>query len=75
VHYDNGHIHGSGGRNTGVSVFGGPNPIPSGGNTDTGYASLGGFSADHSHSGSTDNGSSQTNWTPQYIDNIICAKN
>jgi hypothetical protein len=34
----------------------------------------GGYSADHSHSGTTDNGSSQTNWSPRYIDMIICAK-
>jgi hypothetical protein len=34
-----------------------------------------GVSADHSHSGSTDNGSSQTNWTPRYIDMILCSKN
>lgn len=35
----------------------------------------GGISANHTHSGSTDNGSSQTNWTPRYIDMIICTKN
>jgi hypothetical protein len=35
---------------------------------------LNGISANHTHSGSTDNGSSQTNWTPRYIDMIICAK-
>ena len=29
----------------------------------------------HTHSGSTDNGSSQTNWTPRYIDMILCQKN
>lgn len=29
----------------------------------------------HSHSGSTDNGSSQTNWAPRYIDMILCYKN
>ena len=31
----------------------------------------------HTHyvSGTTDNGSSQTNWTPRYIDLIICQKN
>lgn len=29
----------------------------------------------HSHSGNTDNGSSSTNWTPKYIDLIICVKN
>lgn len=34
-----------------------------------------GVSANHTHSGSTDNGSSQTNWTPRYIDMIICSKN
>jgi hypothetical protein len=32
-------------------------------------------SANHIHSGSTDNGSSQTNWTPRYIDMILCSKN
>jgi hypothetical protein len=37
-------------------------------------ASTGGQSAQHSHSGSTDNGSSGTNWTPRYIDLILCAK-
>lgn len=31
-------------------------------------------SANHTHSGGTDNGSSQTNWTPRYIDMIICSK-
>ena len=35
----------------------------------------GGVSANHTHSGNTDNGSSQTNWTPRYIDMIICSKN
>ncbi|PRC90977.1 hypothetical protein [Solimicrobium silvestre] len=34
-----------------------------------------GISANHTHSGSTDNGSSQTNWQARYIDMIICAKN
>jgi hypothetical protein len=29
----------------------------------------------HTHSGATDNGSSETNWTPRYIDMILCAKN
>lgn len=36
--------------------------------------SLGGITANHTHSGSTDNGSSGTNWTPRYIDLIICEK-
>jgi hypothetical protein len=35
----------------------------------------GGVSTDHSHSGTTDNGSSQTNWAPRYIDMILCSKN
>lgn len=32
-------------------------------------------STNHTHSGTTDNGSSQTNWAPKYIDMIICSKN
>ena len=36
--------------------------------------STGGRSAAHTHSGTTDNGSSQTNWTPRYIDTIVCSK-
>jgi hypothetical protein len=35
----------------------------------------GGQNVLHIHSGSTDNGSSQTNWTPRYIDLILCVKN
>lgn len=35
----------------------------------------GGINSNHTHSGSTDNGSSQTNWQPRYIDLIICTKN
>ena len=37
----------------------------------------GGQSANHTHafSGTTDNGSSQTNWAPRYIDMILCSKN
>ena len=38
------------------------------------YITTGGVSANHTHSGSTDNGSSQTNWTPRYIDMILCSK-
>lgn len=37
--------------------------------------STGGMSVNHEHSGTTDNGSSQTNWTPKYIDMIIAARN
>ena len=79
THYDSGHTHGyvQNYLSTGGTTAGGdPNSV---GNvtvsTDVGYASIGYMSADHSHSGSTDNGSSQTNWTPQYIDNILCSKN
>jgi hypothetical protein len=43
-------------------------------NTATGYAQLGTQSANHTHGGSTSNGSSQTNWTPRYIDLIVCVK-
>lgn len=39
------------------------------------YTTTGGASANHTHSGTTDNGSSQTNWTPRYIDMILCSKN
>ena len=35
----------------------------------------GGRSSVHTHSGTTDNGSSQVNWQPRYIDMIICSKN
>ncbi len=34
-----------------------------------------GINSNHNHSGSTDNGSSQTTWQPRYIDLIICTKN
>ena len=78
VHYDAGHSHSFNIYNAGVYGSGpGANVARWGINssTDTGYASIGYMSNDHSHSGSTDNGSSQTNWTPQYIDNILCSKN
>ena len=78
VHYDSGHSH----YDNGASVtYGGPGGTTNYSNfngahyTSASTANLGGFSADHSHSGSTDNGSSQTNWAPRYIDMIICAKN
>lgn len=35
----------------------------------------GNVSSDHAHSGTTDNGSSQTNWSPRYIDLLLCSKN
>lgn len=34
-----------------------------------------GITANHIHYGSTDNGSSQTNWSPRYINIILCSKN
>jgi hypothetical protein len=37
--------------------------------------STGGHSVDHIHSGTTDNGSSQTNWEPRYVDSLLCSKN
>ena len=43
-------------------------------NTGTGYAALGGATSDHTHSGGTDGGSSQSNWAPRYLANIMCYK-
>ena len=37
--------------------------------------STGFVSDNHSHSGTTDNGSSQTDWSPRYINMILCSKN
>jgi hypothetical protein len=37
--------------------------------------SLNASNIDHTHWGTTDNGSSSTNWAPRYIDLIICSKN
>ena len=77
VHYDSGHSH-----TVNAITEGGTGRFSSGGNgqnnpaalTSTGYASLGGVSVDHSHSGGTDGGSSQTNWAPRYLANIMCYK-
>jgi hypothetical protein len=44
-------------------------------NTGVGYAALGGRTAGHTHSGTTNNGSSQTNWVPRSIDMIMCSRN
>jgi hypothetical protein len=41
----------------------------------TGISQTAGISNNHFHSGSTDNGSSRQNWSPRYIDTIICRKN
>jgi hypothetical protein len=78
VHYDSGHTHSFVWKsNTGGTTAGGdPNSV---GNvtvsTGTGYASLGGISADHYHTGSTDGNSNLANWSPRYINMIICSKN
>lgn len=76
VHYDSGHAHSV---NTnfvgGAGLAAGFNYNIGGATSGTGYAALGGMTANHTHSGGTDNGSSQTNWAPRYIDMIICAKN
>ncbi len=39
------------------------------------YFRTGGVSSNHTHSGGTDNGSSQTNWQPRYLNLILCQKN
>ncbi|MFZ4286628.1 hypothetical protein [Variovorax sp. HJSM1_2] len=77
---DLGHQHRySNGNNQNSSPGSGAPGYPgSGGDyTETGYAviSVGGQSTSHTHSGTTDNGSSGTNWVPRYIDLIICTKN
>lgn len=60
-----------GGASIGNTQYGNTGPTTASG---TGvYTS--GASSNHTHSGSTDNGSSQTNWAPRYIDLIICSKN
>ena len=77
VHYDSGHLHNIGrvcGGSGGLQFVGGAGMADISPNTTTGYASLGGFSTDHTHSGGTDGGSSQTNWAPRYLANIMCYK-
>ena len=82
IHYDAGHTHAPASpatffytNNAGTAFQGGPAGFGGTFTTAAGYAQLGYQNADHTHSGSTDNGSSQTNWAPRYIDMIICAKN
>jgi hypothetical protein len=76
THLDIGHTHTVGTttyqgslNNSGVAV-----PSGSAANTGLGYANLSGATSNHTHSGSTDNGSSQTNWEPRYANIIICTK-
>lgn len=46
-----------------------------GGHTHTGTTASKNSNVTHAHSASTDGGSSSTNWTPRYVDMIICSKN
>lgn len=74
---DPGHVHDIGGSETGTHDWGqwgggGYNWQAWSGASATGITiNTGGA---HTHSGSTDNGSSQTNWQPRYIDLILCSK-
>ena len=77
THVDAGHTHT-------VPYFGaltgtaGANPIWANVSSTTsaiGHANLGTESVDHTHSGTTDAGSSQQNWTPRYLYTIVCQKN
>jgi len=81
THNDSGHVHGVqpwGGNSGGGGTIQNINNSSLSGatqNTNTGYAALGTETATHVHSGTTDNGSSQTNWTPRYVYMLICQKN
>lgn len=66
------HVHDNMYRPSGSIISGANFQGGSGYGYTTGVA---GRSAAHTHSGTTDNGSSQTNWAPRYIDMIICMKN
>jgi hypothetical protein len=79
VHFDSGHTHvvygvqyggAEGGGNTSLNTSNNGNVTSAPSN-----ANIGVNNVDHTHSGGTDNGSSQTNWTPRYINMIICSKN
>ena len=56
---------------------GGPYTNANSYHTQTATTGIGINNADinHSHSGGTDGGSSQTNWSPRYVNLIICQKN
>jgi len=78
VHYDSGHTHPVGGswqivNTTGSFIYNADSSTSA--TSGLSYANIGGVSAYHTHSGTTDNGSSQTNWAPRYIDMIICSMN
>ena len=75
THYDAGHQHSNGFAQyftADVGYYGWSGTGDR--NTGTGYASLGGMNVNHTHSGGTDGGSSQTNWAPRYLANIMCYK-
>lgn len=87
THFDAGHNHAiypdarfldlnnaSGPGNNGNGGFSGGQNVVTAQYTGTGYASLGGRSAAHTHSGTTNSGSSQTNWQPHYLNLILCNK-
>jgi hypothetical protein len=82
---DPGHTHG-GGMMVGNFTYAGGNQYLEEGHDSPNYArswmdaaasniTLGGISANHTHSGSTDGGSSQTAWQPRYLNLIIIYKN
>jgi len=87
--YDPGHAHTDNGVQVGASPPGGANPFQSFNGTHSTYAAGTGIGIygnttgvyindpghAHSFSGGTDGGSSQTNWTPRYVNMIICQKN
>lgn len=56
-------------RATGIGIYG------AGDHTHTAAGWTGGAGSNHTHSGSTDGGSSQTAWQPRYINMILCVKN
>lgn len=76
THADAGHTHPYTQAAAAGTYQGGPYPVYATGvaaNTSTGYASLGTQSANHTHSGTTA-ATGSTNWTPKYVDMIICNK-
>jgi hypothetical protein len=80
THTDSGHAHGyskaaSSGNQKPASGGTAPYDTLIGDNTNIGYANLGGMSANHTHSGNTNNNAGASNWTPRYNNVIICQKN
>lgn len=80
--YDPGHAHGFPNTaiaqgNSGQQGRTDGNQASAMGSTNGAVTGTGILNADinHSHSGGTDGGSSQQNWTPRYVNLIICAKN